>query len=128
VARASLLYDEDCGFCRWSVERILRWDRRGQLRAVPLQSPEADALLLGMDRRRRMASWHLVEPDGRVTSAGAAGARLLELLPGGAPIAAVARAFPGATEAAYGLVARNRDRLGRWLGERACAVDPSRTR
>ena len=43
--RAVLLYDEDCGFCRWSLAKILAWDREGRIRPVPLQSEEADRLL-----------------------------------------------------------------------------------
>ena len=60
-----------------SLALLLRWDRHGRLRPVPLGSEEADALLAGMPEEERMASWHLVEPAGRdgagtVHSAGAA--------------------------------------------------------
>jgi predicted DCC family thiol-disulfide oxidoreductase YuxK len=121
---ATILYDRDCGFCRWSLRRILAWDRRGELRPVALQDPEADRLLAGLDPGTKMGSWHLVTPDGRAYSAGAAAAPLLRLLPGGRPVAIVAAAFPGATERVYRLVSRNRDRLGRWVGANACALDP----
>ena len=126
MEQAVLVYDADCGFCRWSVAKILRWDRRGLLRAVALQDAEADALLGDMETERKMASWHLVTSDGRVTSAGEAVAPLAEMLPAGKPIEVLARLFPRATERAYGWVADHRDRLGRRLGERACSVDPSR--
>lgn len=119
-----ILFDEDCGFCRWSLDKLLAWDRRGRLRPVALQDPEAERLLPGMDRERRMGSWHLVTEDGRVYSAGAAVPQIMDRLPAGAPIALLARAAPGLTERAYGLVARHRDRLGRALGAEACAVDP----
>jgi predicted DCC family thiol-disulfide oxidoreductase YuxK len=46
-------------------------------------------------------------------------------LPTGAPIATLASAFPRATDRAYRWVAKHRERLGRVLGERACAVDPA---
>jgi predicted DCC family thiol-disulfide oxidoreductase YuxK len=123
---AILLYDSDCGFCRWSVDKVLAWDRRGRVRSMELQDPEADSLLGGMDQDVRMASWHLVTPDGRVYSAGAAAPPLLRLLPGGKPLAAVLAAFPGVTNRAYRTVARNRDRFGRLVGQTACAVDPRR--
>src|SRR4029453_11410301 len=45
--------------------------------------------LHGMSSDRKMASWHLVMPDGRALSAGAAVPDLLRLLPGGAPLALV---------------------------------------
>ena len=108
MAQAVILFDSDCGFCRRSVERILRWDRAGRLRPVALRDPEADELLGGMDEERKLASWHLVVPDGRVYSAGAAFPPLLRLLPGGRPAAALASALPGLTERGYRWVARTR--------------------
>jgi predicted DCC family thiol-disulfide oxidoreductase YuxK len=123
---AVLLYDSDCGFCRWSVDKVLAWDRDGRVRTMELQDPEADALLGGMEEGVKMASWHLVTPDGHVYSAGAAAPELLRLLPGGRPLAAVLAAFPGATDRAYRAVAGNRDRFGRLVGQAACAVDPRR--
>jgi predicted DCC family thiol-disulfide oxidoreductase YuxK len=113
--RHTVLYDADCEFCRWSLGKILRWDRRGALRPVALQDPEAERLLPGLDAQQRMASWHLVEPGGRVYSGGAAFAPLARLLPGGRPLAAIAAAFPGVTNAVYRWVARNRGRLWRLL-------------
>ena len=106
-----LLYDRDCGFCRSSLELVLAWDRRGRLRPVALGDPEADRLLADLDREQRMASWHLVAPDGARFSAGEAVAPLLRLLPGGAPAAAVAERFPALTEAAYRFVAAHRGAL-----------------
>lgn len=111
--RAALLYDRDCGFCRWSLGVVLAWDRRGRLRPVALQDPEAGALLADLDPDRRMASWHLVSPFGSRHSAGAALAPLLRLLPGGAPGAAVAERFPSLAEAGYRAVAAHRAGLHR---------------
>jgi predicted DCC family thiol-disulfide oxidoreductase YuxK len=123
---AVLLYDSDCGFCRWSVDKILSWDRRRCLRPLALQDPEADRLLGVMIEDVKMSSWHLVTDDGRVYSGGAAAAPLFRLLPRGRPLAAVFAAFPGLTNGGYRLVARNRDRFGRLVGQTACEVDPSR--
>jgi predicted DCC family thiol-disulfide oxidoreductase YuxK len=126
VDRAKLLYDDDCGFCRWIAAKILRWDRRRSIRALPLQGPEAEALLASMDPARRMASWHLATTDGTVRSGAAAVAPLARMLPGGRPMAYVAELFPGLTRRAYGLVARHRGTLGRLIGAKACSADPSR--
>jgi predicted DCC family thiol-disulfide oxidoreductase YuxK len=115
VQRAALLYDADCGFCRWSLAKILAWDRHDRLRPVALQDSEADTLLPGMDPEQRMDSWHLVTPDGRVHSAGAAFPPLFRLLPGGRPLAVLTAAFPALTERGYRWVARNRGALGRRL-------------
>jgi len=126
MERAVILFDDNCGFCRWSLSKILTWDRHGHLRPVALQSPEAEGLLMGMDPERKMASWHLVTPDGRSYSGGGAVSHLARLLPAGAPIALLVSTFPRTTDRSYRWVARHRGRLGRALGERACAVDPGR--
>jgi predicted DCC family thiol-disulfide oxidoreductase YuxK len=44
-ARATVVYDDDCGFCRWSAERLRTRDRRHALRFVTLRSDEAERLL-----------------------------------------------------------------------------------
>lgn len=112
-----ILYDAECRFCRWSLAWLLRWDRERRLEPVALQDRRARARLGGMSEAERMASWHLVGPDGSIASAGAAAAPLLRLLPGGQPLAALAARFPGAVEGGYGAVVGQRGRLGRWLSE-----------
>lgn len=124
--QAVLLYDAECPFCRWSTSKILWWDRRGRIRPVALQDPEADRLLPGMDESTKMKSWHLVTPDGRVRSAGAAAPSLFPLLPGGQPLAALASTFPRTTERAYRWISEHRDFLAR-LGARAGPVDAARS-
>jgi predicted DCC family thiol-disulfide oxidoreductase YuxK len=126
VDRHVVLFDEDCGFCRWSLDRLLRWDRRGRLRVAPIQGQEADLLLADLDAAARLASWHLITPQGRRYSGGAAVAPLARLLPAGAAVALLAETFPRTTDRLYRWVARHRDMLGRRLGEQACSVDPSR--
>jgi predicted DCC family thiol-disulfide oxidoreductase YuxK len=114
-ATHTVLYDRDCGFCKWSLDKILLWDRGGRLRPLPIQSPEGQRLLDGVKPEARLDSWHLVKPGGEVASAGAAAEPLARLLPGGRPLAFLFRTFPGATERAYRWVADNRDRLARVL-------------
>jgi predicted DCC family thiol-disulfide oxidoreductase YuxK len=115
VAPTSILYDANCGFCRWSLAQLLRLDRRNCLRPVSLQQPEADTLLAGMTRDERMASWHLVDDDGRVYSGGDALAPLLRLVPGGGPFAAALVALPAVGDVAYRTVAGHRSSLGRLI-------------
>jgi predicted DCC family thiol-disulfide oxidoreductase YuxK len=112
---ATVLYDADCGVCTWAIAQVLAWDRRRRLRPVALQDPEALELLPEMDSEARMASWHLVSPEGAVHSAGAAIPPLLRSLPGGAPLAALAERWPEATERGYRWVAEHRGALGRPL-------------
>jgi len=113
--RHAILYDRDCGFCKWSLNKILAWDRRGRLRPVAIQSEEGRALLVDVDEEERLASWHLVSPSGELRSAGGAAEPLARLLPGGRPLASMFRTFPGLTDRGYRLVARNRDRIARLL-------------
>jgi predicted DCC family thiol-disulfide oxidoreductase YuxK len=110
----SVLYDRDCGFCKWALDKILAWDRRRRLRPVAIQSEEGERLLAEIEPERRLDSWHLVA-DGEVRSGGAAAPRLFDVLPGGRPFAAVFRTFPRATERAYRWVAEHRDALARLL-------------
>jgi predicted DCC family thiol-disulfide oxidoreductase YuxK len=114
-AQHAILYDADCGFCKWSLDKILGWDRHRRLRPIAIQSDEGQALLAAVPEVERLDSWHLVSPAGDVRSAGAAAAPLAELLPGGRPLARMFRSFPRATERAYRLVAGHRDRLARVL-------------
>jgi predicted DCC family thiol-disulfide oxidoreductase YuxK len=114
-ASAVVLFDEDCGFCRWSLDKILAWDRRGRLRPVAIQSEEGGRLLAAVPERERLDSWHLVDPCGVVRSGGAGAAPLASLLPGGRPLAWLFGTFPGVTDRVYRWVAGNRDRLARLL-------------
>jgi predicted DCC family thiol-disulfide oxidoreductase YuxK len=128
MGHAVVLYDRDCGLCTWSAERLRAWDGgRERLRFVPLQAPEADELLAGMEPERRYASWHVVA-DGDVRSGGAASVPVLRRLPGGRPLAWIAERLPRTTEFAYRRVTARRERLGELLGREACSVDPSRPR
>ena len=112
--RVTILYDRDCGFCKWSLDKILAWDRHHRLTPVAIQSDEGQRLLAPIPPARRLDSWHLVG-DGQVLSAGAAAPPLFGALPGGRPLAALMRAFPRATERAYRWVAEHRDLLARLL-------------
>jgi len=113
--RWTVLYDADCGFCKWLLAGLLHWDRAVSLRPIALQRPEADDLLADLAPAERMASWHLISPTGARCSGGAAVAPLLRLLPGGRiPAAAFAR-FPRLTARGYEWVAAHRSQLSRWV-------------
>jgi predicted DCC family thiol-disulfide oxidoreductase YuxK len=112
-SRWTVLYDGDCGFCKWLLAGLLRWDSGATLRPLALQSPRAGELLADLAPAHRMGSWHLVSPAGERWSGGAAVSQLLGLLPRGrAPAAAFAR-FPGLTDRAYRWVAEHRTELSK---------------
>jgi predicted DCC family thiol-disulfide oxidoreductase YuxK len=115
----TLIYDPDCGFCRWCLGKVLSWDRRGEVRPVPLGSAEADRLLAGMPREDQFASWHLVDENGTVHSAGAGFPPLLRLLPAGGPLAALASGTPRLTDRGYRWVAGHRGWWGRLVADGA---------
>ena len=102
-----------------------RLDRHGALAFAPIQDVRGQELLLGVPAELRLDSMHGVTPDGRVWSGGEAVRVILGALPFGTIPSAVAATFPEATDAAYRLVTRHRETLGRWLGRDACSVDPS---
>jgi predicted DCC family thiol-disulfide oxidoreductase YuxK len=114
-----LIYDRDCGFCRWCLGKVLAWDRRRAVRPVALGTPEANRLLGDMPTEQQMSSWHLVDGDGAVHSAGAGFEPLFRLLPGGGPFAAAASRLPGATERGYRFVSGNRSIWGKFVADGA---------
>ncbi len=144
MAKATVIYDSDCGFCKWCLALLLSWDRVGRkrgergrpfpphlldrwgrsaapgaLRPLPLGTAEADRLLADLGPAERSASWHLVDESGVRHSAGAGLALTLRLLRGGRFPAAIFARFPGATERGYRWVAGHRTFLGRFVPEGA---------
>jgi predicted DCC family thiol-disulfide oxidoreductase YuxK len=113
--RPIVLYDADCGFCRWTLAKLLGWDRRSRLRPVAIQSSEGERLLAPLDEQQRLASWHLIGRDGTRHRGGNAAAPLLRELRGGTPLAGLLERFPAATERAYAWVVRHRSGLGRLI-------------
>lgn len=109
-----VLYDDGCNFCKVTVDAVMDWDRgRGRIRARAIQQPECTELLGAMPEDRKLASFHLIRPDGSVISAGPALEELLRLLPGGGPLASLLGRFPDQTAAGYWWIARNRMTLSR---------------
>jgi predicted DCC family thiol-disulfide oxidoreductase YuxK len=117
IGATLVLYDRDCGFCRWCVGLLLAWDRRGRLRPETIQGETGAAALAGLTPEARLRSWHVVDESGRVWSGGAAFRALGPLLPAGWLLTTLASLSPAATERAYRLVANNRGR--------ACRVVPA---
>jgi predicted DCC family thiol-disulfide oxidoreductase YuxK len=114
-----VLYDADCGFCKWMLSGVLRWDRAARLRPVALQRPEANDLLDELTPQQRMRSWHLVSPAGVRRSGGETLPALLRLLPGGALPARGFALAQGPTNRGYRWIAEHRSQLSRWVPSRA---------
>jgi predicted DCC family thiol-disulfide oxidoreductase YuxK len=114
-----VLYDGDCGFCKWMLAGLLRMDDERRLRPMALQRPEAEALLADLSPDERMASWHLISPTGERHSGGAAIPPVLRLLPRGRIPAAAFAPFPRVTDRGYRWVADHRVGLSKLVSSRA---------
>lgn len=106
-----LVYAHACGVCRVIAAGVLRADRRGRLVPIALEAAAAD-LLADVPPERRDRSWHLVAPDGRVWSAGAAIPPVCALLPGFGGLGRLCGAAPDLTERVYAWLLRHRSAIG----------------
>lgn len=114
----TVVYDGDCGFCKWLLSYLLAWDRSVRLRPLALGTPEADRLLSDLPPEVRSASWHLIDPAGARRSGGDALPELLRQLPGGGPPASVLDRIPGVTDRGYRWVAEHRSLLSKGVPSR----------
>lgn len=108
----TILYDGHCVLCTRSKEQLSRWQTSAAMRFLPLQSPEARALVPDMDEKRYQGAMHVIE-GGRVYSAHEGWFRIMRLAP--LPLALLAAATPTfIARPVYAWVARNRYR---WFGK-----------
>lgn len=84
-----LLYDGECRICA----AVARWakalDLRHRMRIRPIQ--ESDDLLAGLPAGRALSAYHVVAPDGRVTTGGEAVPTMIEAFPMGSGFARLLR-------------------------------------
>jgi len=119
--RLTVLYDRDCGFCRWSVAWLLRNTQPGSIRAHEIQSSDGVALLdaAGVPEHRRLATAHAVPTDGppaALRSGADATALVTGVLRGraGRGVGLAIRAIPGPLRrGGYGWIASHRTAVGR---------------
>lgn len=81
MARAAywLLYDGTCRICTHVARWVSRVNVRRRVRVQPIQ--DSRDLLRGVPDAVLMSAYHIVDPEGRVTSGGDAVPVLLETLP-----------------------------------------------
>lgn len=104
-------WDDQCRLCNFlkRLGEALDWSNRVSF--VPIVSDAGEVDLAHLDWDERLASSHLVDPQGRVHSAGAGILGLASLLPLTAPFAFLFRLLPGhevLVEKLYRFVAANR--------------------
>jgi predicted DCC family thiol-disulfide oxidoreductase YuxK len=114
-----VLYDSECGFCRWSVVQAAR--RAPSLLPVAIQSDEGQRLLEPVATDKRLASAHTVGFGG-VHSGGDALIDVLGEIPRAKLIYKAARGMPALTRFLYKLVAGRRTLLSRFVPARSKAA------
>ncbi|MGQ0797501.1 MAG: DCC1-like thiol-disulfide oxidoreductase family protein [Methanobacteriota archaeon] len=114
MARAEyrLLYDGTCRICT-HVARWVSWlDVRGPVRVQPIQGSRD--LVRGIPDAILASAYHIVDPDGRVTSGGDAVPVLLEALPLGRGLGGLVAGSPSLmrfARSAYAIAVRFRGAL-----------------
>ena len=114
-----VLYDADCGFCRWATAWAMRRDHHHVLVTLPIQSPLGSELLVDVVPSDRLGSAHVVRDDGCRRSGGAAAANVLSVLPQTRVLGRLARSLPRTTALLYGVVAARRKSFGRLVDKEA---------
>jgi predicted DCC family thiol-disulfide oxidoreductase YuxK len=116
----TVCYDRACGLCAESVSRVRRVYHGRQIRWIPYQdlSTTDPELTRRLGSRDLSSALHVVEADGSVRSGAAAILRIAEIVPRLRIFARLARlpVVNRLVEPMYGLIARHRHRLSRWLG------------
>jgi predicted DCC family thiol-disulfide oxidoreductase YuxK len=119
LRRPVLLYDRGCRFCRFAARVVARLDRRDELAFLPLDDPEAAALLAGVTETERLETWRLASPGGSLTGRGTGGVDLLLALRLTRPAGRLLAHVPGhRLDQAYEAIARRRGTLGRLVPDR----------
>jgi len=126
-ADLDVFYDADCGFCTRTALLLRRVDRSHRLRLMPLQraaevAPDAPV------EDRLLEEMHVRDGSGRWSSGGAAWLRIAHLVPLMKPLAFLAElpVLRSMVEPVYAVIARNRHRISRLMGDGDCSLDRSR--
>lgn len=113
AAPLTVLYDEECGFCRYLLAILLRADRHRRLLPIPIQGFDGQRLLSDLTPAQRLATAHVVTPAGRLYSGGDIAVPIARELPLGVGASRVIGRFASPTRWTYDQLAANRSRLGR---------------
>lgn len=108
----TVFYDGDCGFCKLCVALLLGWDRARRLYPMPIQDPEAQALLASVPEGERLLSAHVRTRSGQVLSGADAAPALFRELRGGRPVATLATWTMPLVGLAYRLLTWARPAIG----------------
>ena len=126
MARVTLFYDADCGFCQSSVEWMLRQARPGTFDPVAYQDDEGMRKFPMVDRTLADKGIQALGEDGQVRSKARASGYCLTFMPRWAwaghfilfPL------FLPFASIGYAIVAANRQGISRWMGRTSCRIPP----
>ena len=110
-----LVYDGECGFCRFGIDVIRRFDRHGVFGFCPFGHPIAEGLLADVPEEARYEQMHLATPSGLLSGTDAAKAVLREL-----PFGRLASRV--GIHRLYPLIVRYRWVLGRFISQSPALV------
>lgn len=107
-----LLYDADCGLCSALGRLVRALDVRRRIRTKSILASRD--LLRAVPVEEHLAAFHVISPDGRISSGGDAVPTLIEAVPPFTGLGRLLRHSAGLmalTHRTYGLAARFRDAL-----------------
>jgi len=128
MAKATLFYDADCGFCQSSVEWLLQKARPGTFDPVAYQDEERMRLFPMVDRTLADKGIQALAEDGTLWKKASATAFCLTLVAGWSWLGHLIL-FPWVLPFAsigYAIVAANRHRISHWMGRNSCRVPGSK--
>lgn len=127
AAELTVFYDADCGFCTRSALILQRLDWRHRLDLVPL-AQAAEVAPDAPPETELIELMHARDAEGDWFKGGRAWLRISDEVPLLRPLGLVARLplIRDLVEPVYVVIAGNRHRISRLLGEGACRTRPVR--
>ncbi|MCI0623767.1 MAG: DUF393 domain-containing protein [Acidobacteria bacterium] len=122
--RAYMLFDGDCGICTWFADWAMRTDVRRRFYVEPYQRvPESETQRFGISHADCARRLQVISPRGRVyRGAFAVNYFFIHYFPWSLLVIVLyaVPVFLLLEVIGYSIVAKNRTRLSRWLGMKAC--------
>ena len=126
MARVTLFYDADCGFCQGSVEWLLAHSLPGTFDPVAYQDDQAVRKFPMVDPALADKGIQALGPDGKLRAKAKATGYCLTFVPGWRWLGHLMQ-FPLVSPFAamgYAIVAKNRHHISRWMGRSSCRIPP----
>ncbi len=126
MAKVTLFYDADCGFCQGSVEWLLAHSLPCTFDPVAYQDDQAVRKFPMVDPALADKGIQALGPDGELRAKAKATGYCLTFVPGWRWLGHLMQ-FPLVSPFAamgYAIVAKNRHHISRWMGRSSCRIPP----